>query len=189
MAVFAAVLQDTVKLPGLVIFTQGGPGSGKTTSVGSIPHSEERDIIFDSTLANFDQARHLIDLALLSQKEVYVILTVRPLEDAWRGVVDRAYNEEGRTVTLPDFYRKHIAARQTHDKLRQLYSGNSLVNFKRFDNGPTEALSCIPDYETFQPLADLIVNEAYDEKYPDGFTRSALAAHERFRASFLTQAR
>jgi hypothetical protein len=83
-----------------VVFTAGGNGAGKT--LGSPPG----DVVMDSTLSNPEHSERLIRQALDAGKQVTVVYIFRPIEDALKGVLERAQTE-GRTVSIGTLIKTH----------------------------------------------------------------------------------
>lgn len=116
----------------LVVFTSGGNGSGKSTSV-SVEAPEH--IVFDSTLSQFQPSSEKIDHALAAGHEVDVRHLARDPVAAWRGVLHRAMHEGmGRTVTLTGHIQTHRGAREVFLRLRERFSNDRRVRFLIWQN-------------------------------------------------------
>jgi len=122
---FARALQD----PNVreVIFTAGGNGVGKST--GGLTG----DLVMDSTLSNPEHSVTLVQAALDAGKEVQIVYTYRPIQQAFEGVLDRACIE-GRTVSIGTIIGTHEGAAQTIRSLVEKYAGNPDVRFRFIDN-------------------------------------------------------
>jgi hypothetical protein len=113
-----------------VVFTGGGTGSGKTTSLdAAMPGARERaHIVYDSTLTNFDYAKRNIDAALDAGHAVGVVFTDREVQDAFRATRARQ-KETGRPVTLESHLATHMKAPEVLEQLRAAYPEGSGVEF------------------------------------------------------------
>lgn len=102
-AVANRLFQDAVAEPpsgpdAYAIFTGGGPGAGKSTSIRpGDPVREAADFIVDGTQRNFDGTVKAIQATLDSGREVQNFFTIRPIEEAWLAGLKRAM-DEGRVV-------------------------------------------------------------------------------------------
>ena len=110
-----------------VIFTAGGNGAGKSTGGLS------GDVVMDTTLSNPEHSEKLVQAALDAGKNVQVVYTYRPIQQAFEGVLDRA-RVEGRTVSIGTLIGTHEGAAQTVRSLVGKYTGNPDVRFWFIDN-------------------------------------------------------
>jgi hypothetical protein len=132
-----------------VLLTAGGTGAGKTSSLGEVlPHLRDRAaIVYDSTLSNFDGARHAIDLALENQKQVGIVYAERDIVEAFNATLARA-NAEGRPVTINTHVRSHQRAAETFQRLREQYADDPRVEFILTTNGPGgRQLASVADWQ------------------------------------------
>lgn len=102
-------------LEGYVVFTAGGAGSGKSTSISRVPEVQgvinRAQIVFDTTMSN-SQSADLVQLALAAGKKVTIVFVYRRPEDAFAGMVGRA-KDTGRPVSLSNFVSTHLGAPRT----------------------------------------------------------------------------
>lgn len=133
---YARLLAEPVatgRLP-LVVFTSGGNGAGKSTSV---PPDGAEHIVFDSTLSQFEPSAANMERALTAGLHVDVRHLSRDIEESWRAVMHRAMHEgQGRTVTLRGFLGTHAGAPATFCRLAERYREDPRVNFLVWQNGP-----------------------------------------------------
>ncbi len=116
-----------------IAFTAGGNAAGKSTA---IEFSGERDMaqaILDSTFANLDHARSLIDRALPAGKRVSILYVYRPLEDALLGMLERA-EREGRLVTIDWLVKSQRGAAETVRELWTEFGRDARYQFRFIDN-------------------------------------------------------
>lgn len=96
----------------LVVFTAGGAGSGKSTSVNAIPQLEQSvqkaQIVVDTTLSS-EGALDQIQMALDAGKSVTIYYIYRDPESAFESVLERA-SGTGRPVTVSNFIATHLGA-------------------------------------------------------------------------------
>jgi hypothetical protein len=152
-----------------VIFTSGGPGTGKTTLVNSLKSSAgaHSPIIVDGALANLQRAEQNIRAARDAGNQVFIYHVDRPYHEAVHGVIDRALNpDNGRPVPVAVAAEKNYQARQTFGGLRQIFGSDPGVTFRarRFgDNG--QILQPIPVTSVdaaLPPDIDNWINHAYE---------------------------
>jgi len=121
-----------------VVFTAGGAGVGKTTSIRQLPglaHAvDAAEITVDTTLSDLRTASERIDQALHVGRMVSVVLIYRdPLDALVHGVFPRA-KAVGRIPTLAGFLETHLGALETLPKLAEKYQENSNVAVAVIDN-------------------------------------------------------
>jgi hypothetical protein len=78
-----------------VVFTAGGNAAGKSTAIAFTKDGLRAQVVFDSTLSNSEHARRLVDQALAVDKRITVLYVDRPLEDTFRGMLERAEGKAG----------------------------------------------------------------------------------------------
>jgi 2'-5' RNA ligase len=116
-----------------ILFSAGGPGSGKSSVTNSIQN--DFSIYFDSNLANFERSVQRIDEALATGKKVLIEYIYRNPELAYtKGVLRRYENNDPRTVPIETHIKQHIAARDTALKLYEYYKNNDDVAVEFYDN-------------------------------------------------------
>lgn len=126
MEVYRRMLAETPKAgeAPLVVFTAGGAGSGKSTSVSSVvdllSSVNQAQIIVDTTLSG-DGALQQIKMALDAGKDVKIFYIYREPELAFEGVLERAIRT-GRPVTVSNFVATHLGAVAALDSVANLYA-------------------------------------------------------------------
>jgi hypothetical protein len=153
----AAALADAVYIEmvsenqnGLILFTAGGTGAGKTTTIkqGGGSAYDKADVIYDSNLNSKGSARSKLDFALSHNCQLAVSFVHRhPVEAYLQGVLPRAL-EEGRTVPIEKHLRMHGDSLKTFLWLQRQYKSNPFVVFVILINTgyPAEVLSGDLDY-------------------------------------------
>ncbi len=118
-----------------VLFSAGGTGAGKTTSLNMLSSIvEHTEIVYDTTLSNLSRSTALIEKALKSGRNVTVIYVYRdPVEAFVNGVLPRAV-KMGRMVVLSYHVDSHVGARQVQDALLKKYADDPRVNLIAVDN-------------------------------------------------------
>jgi hypothetical protein len=155
-----------------VLFTAGGTGAGKTSSLrGNKDLSEMRDeahIIYDTNMRSLKSAEKKIQQALEANHVVQVALIDRDPYDALvKGVLPRA-EHKGRTVPIASHEETHRDAVRTVDELRKKYARNPKVQFIAIDNnhGPGGARAVpfdkLPKHEANMEKMRLAVQRAYN---------------------------
>ncbi len=116
-----------------VLFTAGGNASGKSTITQLAGSSEAAHVVYDSTLANLDRARQLVQQALASHKPVAIQHVSRPIDEAFRGMLERS-RSEGRVVSIRQMLKSQRASANTVQVLQREFAGNPRVKFRFYDN-------------------------------------------------------
>lgn len=131
------------KLDGRVIFTAGGPGSGKSTAVRKAvgESADQAEMYYDSMLSRFDSAKARIDAALESGRPVQVIFVDRSPGPAYAGTIQRVLAGYRRIVPIGEHARGHVEARKTLRQLRAAYANDDRVEIIAIDN--TDGLEAI----------------------------------------------
>lgn len=144
-AVFREALTDNVPegKSNLAVFTAGGTGSGKSSSLNQIfPELKEAaHVVYDSTFANTPDAIEDVQAALDTDHEVGIVFTKRDIREAFtNGVLTRAMTE-GRPVSIASHVRTHIGALDTIRAVAEHFKDDPRVAFMVIDNpasGPRE---------------------------------------------------
>jgi hypothetical protein len=133
----------TIKEP-VVLFSAGGPGSGKSTVIsehsGMAKAAANADIIYDTTMSNYESARGMVEQVLEADGIVDVALIIRkPLDALENGAIRRAVDQEieygsGRTVPLDYFLKAHASAIKNVFRLAEEYKDHPDVKFRFMDN-------------------------------------------------------
>ena len=154
-----------------VIFAAGGNGAGKST--GGI----SGDVVMDTTLSNPEHSAKLVQAALDADKNVHIVYTYRPIQQAFAGVLERAC-VEGRTVSVGTIIATHEGAAQTVRSLAEKYACNPDVRFRFIDNSgmpPVQgaiALTRKQDYREYrEQLYDILEDQR--ARIPDHVYRAA----------------
>jgi len=121
-----------------VVFTAGGAGVGKTTSIqqvsGLAGALDSAEMIYDTTLSNFRSAMDRIKQALDAGRTVSIVFVYRdPIDSFVGGVLPRA-ERMGRTLPLEVFLDTHIGAAEVLEKIAQTYKGDDRVAIAVIDN-------------------------------------------------------
>jgi hypothetical protein len=120
--------------PPVVIFTAGGTGAGKTTSLAFDPEISDVQFVYDSNLGGKKSSVRKIDAARAAGNQVQIIFTHRdPVEALTGGVLPRAMNE-GRAVDLEAHARMYRDSAENFGYLIRKYSADPNVIFWAFDN-------------------------------------------------------
>lgn len=122
-----------------VIFTAGGTGSGKSSSLEQLEGEKlkQTPIIFDSNFSNKEAARKYINLALNKEYGVEVVFVNRNIEEAYtKGVLNR-----DRFVPISFHIDGHIKSRNVFLELAVEFRNNPSIKFRVIDNnlGKNEA--------------------------------------------------
>lgn len=131
MEVYRQMLKEapTASEESLVVFTAGGAGSGKSTSVASVEQLQRRidqaQIVVDTTLSS-QLSLEQIKMALDAGKAVNIFYVYRDPELAFNGVLERA-NRTGRPVTISNFIDTHLGAPAALDNVTERF-GQEIKN-------------------------------------------------------------
>lgn len=125
-----------------VLFTGGGTGAGKTSSLGeTLPNvARQAELVYDTNMNKLESARKKIDQALESGRKVDLVYTYRdPVEALREGSLTRAMRQvkeigTGRTVPLKEHIRTHIGSREVMPQLMEIYKDNPNVRMAVVDN-------------------------------------------------------
>lgn len=138
---YAKRLQRPATGEGVVVFTAGGPGSGKSTAIAKLGDVEgEADLFYDSSLSRFTTAVNRIDSALAADRSVQVLFVDRDPAEAFEyGVISRIEKGSGRRVVpILEHARAHVGARQVVKQLAEHYAENQRVNIDVVRNNGQE---------------------------------------------------
>lgn len=111
-----------------VIFTAGGTGSGKSSSLEVMfPGITERaHVVYDSTLSHLDGALQQIGAARAANHDVMIVFTDRDIEEAFRSTFNA--DRGGRAVSPAAHRLSHDRANEAFETLRQRYGGDPNVS-------------------------------------------------------------
>jgi hypothetical protein len=121
-----------------VVFTAGGAGAGKTTSIQRIPGLtralDEAEIVYDTTLSRLDSSKERVAQALAAGRMVSIIFVYRDPIDAFVGGVLPRAERMGRTLPLEAFLDTHIGAADVLAKISGAYKNDDRVAIAVIDN-------------------------------------------------------
>jgi hypothetical protein len=163
-----------------VLFTGGGTGAGKTSSLAAYPDLRKNaEMIYDTNMNKLESAQKKIDQALEAGRKVDLVYTYRdPVEALVEGSLKRAMRmkEElgsGRTVPLAEHIKTHIGSRKVIGELQDIYGENPNVRIGMIDNrygkdNPKVAytLDELPQFDAKKLEKDL--RNALEEQYKSG---------------------
>jgi hypothetical protein len=121
-----------------VVFTAGGAGVGKTTSINQIAGFnkavEAAEIVYDTTLSSLGSSTARVALALDAGRMVSIVFVYRdPVDSFVGGVLPRA-ERNGRTLPLDAFIDTHLGAPAVLLKLAEMYKGDKRMEIAVIDN-------------------------------------------------------
>jgi hypothetical protein len=121
-----------------VVFTAGGAGVGKTTSIQQIAGLgravDAAEMIYDTTLSNLRSSLDRVAQAVAAGRMVSIIFVYRdPIDSFVGGVLPRA-ERMGRTLPLEVFLDTHIGSAEVLEKIALAYKGDSRVAIAVIDN-------------------------------------------------------
>ena len=124
-----------------IMFTGGGTGAGKTSSLKMYPDiAKNAEMIYDTNMNKLESAQQKIDQALKAGRKVDLIYTYRdPVEALVEGSLTRAMRMKGdfgsgRTVPLKEHLRTHTGSRDVMEQLQSAYADNPNVRIGIVDN-------------------------------------------------------
>ncbi len=138
----------------VVVFTSGGNGSGKSTSVRV---EQDQHVTVDTTLSQLAPSLANIEQALRAGFDVQVNHISRGPVDAWRAVLRRAGRPEegvGRVVTLPGHMQTHAGARDTFRALAERFAHDPRVRLTVFENTAAGLVPRTPSWLHDQPFPE-----------------------------------
>jgi hypothetical protein len=176
---FAEMLSQPAAEGSSVLFTGGGTGAGKTSSLKAYPDLRKNaEIIYDTNMNKLESATQKINQALEAGRKVDLVYTYRdPIESLTEGSLKRAMRmkEElgsGRTVPLKEHIKTHIGSRNVIGELQNIYGKNPNVRIGVIDNRYGQAnpkvanLEDLPQMDAKQLEKDL--RNALEEQYKAG---------------------
>jgi hypothetical protein len=159
-----------------VMFTGGGTGAGKTSSLSMYPDiAKNAEMIYDTNMNKLDSATKKIDQALNAGRTVDLIYTYRdPVEALTEGSLTRAMRMKGefgsgRTVPLKEHLRTHTGSRDVMEQLQNQYSDNPNVRIGVVDNSfgrGNQRISTLQDLPKHDPAElEQRLKQALEEQY------------------------
>lgn len=150
-----------------VVFTAGGAGVGKTTSIrklANLSHAVEvAEIVYDTTLSNLGSAVERITQALEAGRMVSIVFVYRdPVESLVAGVLPRA-QMMGRTVPLEIILNTHLNAPEAILKIAELYKNDPRVAIAIIDNRDRAGNATIADLGFVETVARQYTRESLQE--------------------------
>ena len=182
---FRRALAETDPDPGKnrVLFTAGSNAAGKSTAISFTGERARAQVIFDSTFSNPEHATSLVEQALAAGKAVTILYVNRPLELAFRGMVDRV-KSEGRVVTIAQLIGSHKGAAQTARALWDRFHDDPRFAFQFVENSEETRLATVElaarkDYtEIGWRLYELLNAEYEDGRIVETFYRQIRGREE-----------
>lgn len=176
---YAELLKQPVKENSYVLFTGGGTGAGKTSSLKQLPQLvDAADMVYDTNMNKLESSVKKIDQALDSGRKVAIAYTFRdPVEALEQGALSRAMNMKkklgsGRTVPIEEHLKTHIGARDTIEQLMNKYKNNENVQFSIIDNSLGKDKARLTDIGRIPKLDQKVMQkrlmEALEEQYKAG---------------------
>jgi len=140
-----------------VVFTAGGAGVGKTTSIHQVPGwgqaIESAQIVYDTTLSSLKSAMERISQALDAGKMVSIVFVYRdPVDSLVGGALPRA-ERNGRTLPLEAFLDTHIGAPDVLLKIAEAYKGDKRLEIAVIDNSRGRGKAVAADLKFVQAVA------------------------------------
>jgi hypothetical protein len=124
-----------------IMFTGGGTGAGKTSSLKMYPDiAKNAEMIYDTNMNKLESARKKIDQALDAGRQIDLVYTYRdPVEALVEGSLTRAMRMKkdlgsGRTVPLKEHIKTHTGSREVIGQLKEIYGDNPNVRIGIIDN-------------------------------------------------------
>jgi hypothetical protein len=121
-----------------VVFTAGGAGVGKTTSIrklADLSHAvEAAEIVYDTILSSFRSSVERIAQALDAGRMVSIVFIYRdPIDSFVGGMLPRA-KSMGRTLPLEIFLNSHVGSIEALPKIAENYKDDRRVSIAVIDN-------------------------------------------------------
>jgi hypothetical protein len=116
-----------------IVFMAGGNAAGKSTAVRVGRIADEATVVVDSTLSNPTHAERLIQMALMAEWRITIVHIDRPVDDAFRGMLQRS-RTEGRVVTIRQLMASQRGAVESMRVLWDALRQNPRVVFKLLNN-------------------------------------------------------
>jgi hypothetical protein len=140
-----------------VVFTAGGAGVGKTTSIHQVPGLgnvvDASQIVYDTTLSGLKSSMERISQALDAGKSVSIVYVYRdPVDSLANGALPRA-ERNGRALPLEAFLDTHMGAPEVVLKIAEAYKNDKRVEIAIIDNSRGRANAAVADLKFVQSMA------------------------------------
>jgi hypothetical protein len=140
-----------------VVFTAGGAGVGKTTSirkVADLTHAvEAAEIVYDTILSSFRSSVERITQALDAGRMVSIVFVYRdPIDSFVGGMLPRA-KRIGRTLPLEIFVNSHMGAIEAFPRIVENYKDDRRVAIAVIDNNRGAGDGTVADLEFVKTMA------------------------------------
>ncbi len=140
-----------------VVFTAGGAGVGKTTSIrklADLAHAvEAAEIVYDTILSSFSSSVERITQALDAGHMVSIIFVYRdPIDSFVGGMLPRA-KTIGRTLPLEIFLNSHMGAIESFPRIVENYKDDRRVAVAVIDNSRGAGDGTVADLEFVKNMA------------------------------------
>ncbi|HEY3154826.1 MAG TPA: hypothetical protein VGK65_24420 [Candidatus Binatia bacterium] len=140
-----------------VVFTAGGAGVGKTTSIrklADLAHAvEAAEIVYDTILSSFRSSVERITQALDAGHMVSIIFVYRdPIDSFVGGMLPRA-KTIGRTLPLEIFLNSHMGAIESFPRIVENYKDDHRVAVAVIDNSRGAGDGTVADLEFVKNMA------------------------------------
>jgi hypothetical protein len=151
-----------------VVFTAGGAGVGKTTSIHQVPGLgnvvDASQIVYDTTLSGLKSSLERISQALDSGKSVSIVYVYRdPVDSLANGALPRA-ERNGRALPLEAFLDTHMGAPEVVLKIAEAYKNDQRVEIAIIDNSRGRANAAMADLKFVQSVAQKYTREELKKK-------------------------
>jgi hypothetical protein len=140
-----------------VVFTAGGAGVGKTTSIHQVAALERTvdaaQIVYDTTLSSLKSSLERIAQALQAGKDLSIVYVYRdPIDSFAGGALPRA-EKNGRTLPLDAFIDTHLGAPEVLLKIAETYKGDARVEIAVIDNSRGRGNAGVADMDFVRAVA------------------------------------
>jgi len=140
-----------------VVFTAGGAGVGKTTTirnVADLTHAvEAAEIVYDTILSSFSSSVERITQALDAGRMVSIVFVYRdPIDSFVGGMLPRA-TRIGRTLPLEIFLNSHMGAIEAFPRIVENYKDDRRVAIAVIDNNRGAGDGTVADLEFVKTMA------------------------------------
>jgi hypothetical protein len=151
-----------------VVFTAGGAGVGKTTSIHQIPglgHAvDAAQIVYDTTLSSLKSSMERVSQALEAGKTVSIVYIYRdPIDSLVGGALPRA-ERNGRALPLEAFLDTHMGAPEVLLKIAEVYKADKRLEIAVIDNSGAKGQAAVADLKFVQAVGRKYTREALRAK-------------------------